>query len=284
LAEYSYRLVPVDHDPFVAPDESDLQASGRTADILANQRRTAEGVGHVVAPNLTDYLTGAPYQPPPLPPTNYVGKTPSQNDVDPRLIGAAADAAGLALLPFGGAEIRGAAAARDAVMGAAHAPSAMPPLSAMPVDTPGGIAALREAMQARLAPEDLQRLDRLYADPRYEPDMDRLQNQASVPIDRPILVHRGAKTGEDLFDNTRHLSTSDREYPARTFARNLSGDKQGVRAEIHVQPGVNAFVPDSGINHEVVLGPGTQYEIMGRRLDPDTGQEVLTVIARKMGQ
>ncbi len=103
-------LAPVDHDPFALPDEGDLQAARMSRDAVARDRAAAKGIGNVIAPHLTEYLTEPPPAAPPPPPPGYVGKVPSDSPIDPRLVGAVTDTAQLALLPFGGAEMRGATA------------------------------------------------------------------------------------------------------------------------------------------------------------------------------
>lgn len=96
-----------------AVDEAALQADQRANAITDANRAVVTAVGSMLAPNLTRYLTEPPPAPPPPPPAGFVGKVPSDN-IDPRAVAAGADVAQLAVLPFGGAEVRGAMAARTA--------------------------------------------------------------------------------------------------------------------------------------------------------------------------
>lgn len=139
---------------------------------------------------------------------------------------------------------------------------------AAPGDTSASVAELRAKMP--LDKTEKKKLDNGYAYSDPELSTEALKKKALAPVERPMVVYRASGIqSNELFEKGVFTSTSTRESIHNLHNADEAA-KRGARfAEIHVQPGTLGFVPDSGIEHEVVLGPSTRYTKIGEHTDSE---------------
>jgi hypothetical protein len=132
----------------------------------------AKFFGNIVAPNLTSYLTEPAPKEPNIPP-DYVGKVPPKDSINPNLVGAISDIAGMAI-----PEAKGALAMKAMIAG--------------PLARTANMAAYHEAMGRLLAGgSPLKAYERTGWFPRAE-------NQLAFEIpDKDMKVYRLPKLGKD---------------------------------------------------------------------------------------
>lgn len=129
------------------------------------------------------------------------------------------------------------------------------------------ITSARADTESALSPADLRKLDDGYAFAGTGTSTDEIKTRALRPLPEGMVVYRtGGIVSDTMFEPGHFISTATRREVPEGMASTMSKVEPGRTheiAEIRVAPGTRGFVPRSGLEHEVVLGPDTVFTPVG---------------------